>query len=178
MAVSQRPFDHVVTEHGGVVLSVLRGVVGSADADDCWQETFIAALRAYPQLRPGSNVRGWLVTIAHRKAVDALRARSRRAVSVAEPEPTDTWSAESSSQTDAVLDGMVTAALWARVGSLPEKQRLAVAYRFGADLDYEEIAVLIGCSRDAARRSVFEGVRRLRRHSSEITSEITSEGES
>ncbi len=164
-----------MTDHGGAVLQVLRGVVGPVDADDCWQETFIAALRAYPQLRPDSHVRGWLVTIAHRKAIDALRARGRRAVPVQELEPAAALRPDSPSAMDAVLDGMVSAELWAQVGSLPEKQRLAVAYRYGADLDYEEIAGLLGCSREAARRSAFEGIRQLRRH---VTTESATEGES
>ena len=43
------------------------------DADDAWSETFLSALRAYPTLRPGSNVEAWLVTIAHRKAIDQAR---------------------------------------------------------------------------------------------------------
>src|SRR5581483_8181637 len=75
------PFEAVVSEHGPVVMRVCRALLGPADADDAWSETFLAALRAYPGLRPGSNVRGWLVTIAHRKAIDQLRARARR------PEP-------------------------------------------------------------------------------------------
>ena len=63
----------------------LVAAVGSSDAEDCFQETFIAALRAYPRLRAGSNLRAWVLTIAHRKALDAHRARSRRAVPVADP---------------------------------------------------------------------------------------------
>ena len=160
MAVGLQPFEDVVAEHGAVVLAVLRGVVGAADADDCWQETFIAALRAYPRLRTDSNVRGWLVTIAHRKAIDLLRSRGRGAVVMADlPTP---GHSQADAELDAVLDRVEGTALWERVGSLPGKQRLAVAYRFGADLDYEAIAVLLGCSRDAARRNVFEGIRRLR----------------
>src|SRR5690348_5905794 len=72
------PFESVVAEHAAVVMRVCRALLGPADADDAWSETFLAALRAYPELRPGSNVRGWLATIAHRKAIDQLRARSRR----------------------------------------------------------------------------------------------------
>ena len=62
----------------------LRGAVGRGDAEDCFQETFLAALRAYPKLRDGGNLRGWLLTIAHRKAIDHHRARGRRPVPVAE----------------------------------------------------------------------------------------------
>ena len=56
--------------------------VGPVDADDCYQETWLAALRAYPRLRDASNLRSWILTIAHRKAIDHVRsvraARRRR----------------------------------------------------------------------------------------------------
>ena len=66
-----------MAEHGPVVMRVCRALLGPADAEDAWAETFVSALQAYPRLRPESNVRGWLVTIAHRKAIDVIRARQR-----------------------------------------------------------------------------------------------------
>ncbi len=75
-----RPFDEIVEEHGTVVMRVCRALLGPDDAQDAWSDTFLAALRAYPELRPDSNVRGWLVTIAHHKAVDVIRKRSRQRV--------------------------------------------------------------------------------------------------
>ncbi len=74
--MSRPPFDQVVVDHGEVVLRVCRAVVGRHDAEDAWSETFRAALVAYPGLRPDSNIRAWLVTIAHRKAIDVTRARA------------------------------------------------------------------------------------------------------
>ncbi|MGF1661607.1 MAG: RNA polymerase sigma factor [Kineosporiaceae bacterium] len=156
------PFDTVVSEHGPVVLRVLRGALGASDADDAWQETFLSALRAYPRLRADSDVRAWLVTIAHRKAIDAARARGRRAVPVDELPEAPAVPGAASDPPEAVVDVLALAGLWHRVAALPEKQRLAVAYRYGGDLGYEEIGQLLGCSGEAARRSAFEGVRRLR----------------
>ena len=78
------PFEAIVTRHGPMVLRVCRAVLGWADADDAWSETFLAALRAYPDLPADANVEAWLVTIAHRKAIDVTRAAARRAVPVAE----------------------------------------------------------------------------------------------
>src|SRR5437867_3537824 len=72
-----RPFEDIVDEHGPVVMRVCRALLGSHDADDAWSDTFLSAMQAYPDLRPDSNVRGWLVTIAHRKAIDHIRKRSR-----------------------------------------------------------------------------------------------------
>ncbi len=78
------PFETIVSQHGPMVLRVCRAVLGWADADDAWSETFLAALRAYPDLPADANVEAWLVTIAHRKAIDVTRAAARRAVPVAE----------------------------------------------------------------------------------------------
>ena len=79
------PFEAVVAQHGATVLRVVRAVVGHADADDAWSDTFLAALKAYPQLPADANIEAWLVTIAHRKAIDIARSASRRAVPVADP---------------------------------------------------------------------------------------------
>ena len=80
------PFQLLIDEHAGDVMAVLRGAVGRVDADDCFQETFLSALRAYPKLGDSGNLRGWLITIAHRKAIDHHRAKGRRPVPVAEVE--------------------------------------------------------------------------------------------
>jgi RNA polymerase sigma factor (sigma-70 family) len=146
------PFQVVLDEHRDDVYRFLRASVGPNEADDCFQETFISALRAYPRLRADSNLRGWLFTIAHRKALDAHRARNRRAVPVAElPE----------SVGDPLMNGGEPE-LWKEVAGLPAKQRAAVLLRFAGDLAYRDIGEAIGCSEEAARRSVHEGLQKLR----------------
>jgi RNA polymerase sigma factor (sigma-70 family) len=129
--------------------------VGPGEAEDCFQETFLAALRAYPRLRDASNLKSWVLTIAHRKALDAHRARRRR------PEPVE---AVPDAASVATLDGEAAGdpALWGAVRSLPPKQRAAVVHRFVADLPYREIGQVMGTTEEAARRSVHEGVRKLR----------------
>lgn len=147
------PFQTVLDDHSTAVMGILRGAVGRDGAEDCFQETFLAALRAYPKLRDASNVRGWLLTIAHRKAIDHHRARGRQPVPVADvPEVP-------------VEDGIPDPdrRLWAAVGALPPKQRAAVALRYGSDLPHSEIAAALGCSPEAARRSLHEGLKRLRK---------------
>src|SRR5947209_5420139 len=150
-----QPFDSVVSEHGAMVMRVCRALLGPVEADDAWSETFLAALRAYPELRPGSNVAGWLATIAHHKAIDQLRARGRGAEPVADlgqghfgadpgPEPADTE-------------------LHRALGTLATKQRLAVVYRYLADLSYGDVGALLECSEAAARRNAADGIARLRR---------------
>src|SRR5262245_63449157 len=100
------------------------------DAEDAWSETFLAALRAYPTLRPGSNVEAWLVTIAHRKAIDQARARARR------PLPVDPLRERpASSKADRSDDD-----LWAARKALPFKQRVAVAYHYVVGMPYADVA--------------------------------------
>jgi RNA polymerase sigma factor (sigma-70 family) len=147
------PFQALLDDHAAAVMAVLRGAVGRVDAEDCFQETFLAALRAYPRLDDDRNLRGWLLTIAHRKAIDQHRANGRRPLPVAEPEELGGATAEP--QLD---DG-----LWALVGALPPKQRAAVALRYACGLPHAEIAAALGCSPDAARRSLHEGLKRLRK---------------
>lgn len=148
------PFETVVAEHGAVVLRVCRAVLGPDDAEDAWSETFLAALRAYPRLRPDSDVRAWLVTIAHRKAIDGYRARRRA------PLPVETLPHEPA-VTD--VDESVDPELLAAVDALPDKQRQVVAYRYLADLSYPAIAAIVGGSEAAARRSAADGIATLRR---------------
>jgi RNA polymerase sigma factor (sigma-70 family) len=126
--------------------------VGRSEADDCFQETFIAALRAYPRLRPDSNLRAWVLTIAHRKALDAHRARARRAAPVADVADQATPLVPPRDET-----------LWGAVEQLPSRQRSAVVLRYVADLPHRDIAVAIGCSEEAARRSLHEGLTKLRK---------------
>jgi len=152
--VALPPFQTLLDEYGGAVYGFLVASVGPADADDCFQEACIAALRSYRDLDHASNLRAWLFTIAQRKAIDSHRARGRRAVPVAAvPE-------QSAPVTD-LLDEREP--LWARVRALPEKQRAAVFLRSVADLSYEEVASVLRCSQDAARRNVHEGLSALRK---------------
>ncbi|HEY1574828.1 MAG TPA: sigma-70 family RNA polymerase sigma factor [Pseudonocardiaceae bacterium] len=148
-----RPFEQVVTEYGPTVLRVCRAVLGPVDAEDAWSETFLAALRAYPDLPADANVEAWLVTIAHRKAIDVTRAAARRPVAVATvPErPTREGRPED-------WDGD----LWRALAELPTKQRTAVAYHYLAGLRYAEIAEITGQTTDAARRAAADGMRTLR----------------
>jgi RNA polymerase sigma factor (sigma-70 family) len=146
------PFQRLLDEHAAEVMSVLRGAVGRGDAEDCFQETFLAALRAYPKLKDDGNLRGWLLTIAYRKAVDYHRANGRRPVPVAEVAEV------------AVSDPpLPNNEIWEAVGALPPKQRAAVALRYACDLPHAEIAAALGCSPEAARRSLHEGIKRLRK---------------
>lgn len=161
MSAGLPPFQRFLDAEREVVWRFLVSVVGATEAEDCFQETFIAALRAYPRLRRDSNMRAWVLTIANRKAIDAHRARARRAVPVAEPRAIEARDGHSLDATEAVLAG--DAALWEAVGGLPARQRSAVVLRYVNDLAHREIAAAIGCSEEAARRSLHEGLTKLRK---------------
>ena len=148
------PFETLIDAHAPELHRFLAGCVGPTEAEDCLQETFMSALRAYPRLRHGDNLRAWLYTIARRKATDAVRRMTRRPtreleggvdpIAPPEPEPLD--------------DG-----IWGVVRSLPTKQRDALVHRFVLDLAYGEIGARMGTSEEAARQNVSAGLRRLRR---------------
>jgi len=157
------PFDAVVTQHGPAVLRVARAVVGPVDADDAWSETFLAALRAYPDLPADANVEAWLVTIAHRKAIDVVRAASRRAVPMAEPpERQHATNLDMSTDRDAGIDPDAGIDLVAAVAALPDKQRRAVAYHYFGGLPYADVADVLGGTATAARRAAADGIAALR----------------
>jgi RNA polymerase sigma factor (sigma-70 family) len=146
------PFQSLLDRHADDVLGFLVASVGPQEAEDCFQETLLAALRGYPRLEDAGNLRGWLLTIAHRKAIDHHRARTRAAMPIAEPP-------EAAAQSQNGRDP----GLWRAVAALPPKQRGAVALRFASDLPYREIGAALDCSEEAARRSVHEGLKRLRK---------------
>ncbi len=173
MRTTQQPFEEAVRRHGVTVLRVCRALLGAgADADDAWSETFLAALRAWPELTEGANVEAWLVRIAQRKAIDLIRAR--REVPVAEfPELHRAGSAAAGAAAGArggvVSNGSTPADpadsdadVWRAVAALPERQRLAIAYHYLGGLPHTETARLIGGSPEAVRRAAADGIRRLR----------------
>jgi RNA polymerase sigma factor (sigma-70 family) len=161
MSARLPPFQRFLVAEREVVWRFLVSSVGISEAEDCFQETFIAALRAYPRLRPDSNLRGWVLTIAQRKALDAHRARARHAQPVEDAAGIATRNGAAPS-----AGGQAPAhdeALWEAVGELPERQRSAVVLRYVADMPHREIAAAIGCSEEAARSSLSAGLSKLRK---------------
>jgi len=153
MAARLPPFERVVELHGPALMRFCVAEAGPTRADDCFQETLLAALRAYPSLREVRAIRSWLFSIAARKAIDLHRAEIRA------PEPSSDLEALGAACEAEERDP----ALWARVRELPPKQRQAVALRYAANLSHADVAEVMGTSGAAARRNVFEGLARLRK---------------
>lgn len=146
------PFQTFLDDQRDTVFRFLVATVGPDEAEDCFQETFISALRAYPRLKPDSNLRAWVLKIAHRKALDLFRARKRRPLPVEEvPERAVMASPNGSSE------------VWTVARDLPARQREALLFRFAADLPYSDVAEALGCTEEAARQRVSEAVRNLRK---------------
>jgi RNA polymerase sigma factor (sigma-70 family) len=148
------PFQALIDDHAPELHRFLVASVGPTDAEDCLQETFLSALRAYPRLRHADNLRAWLYVIAQRKATDAVRARQRHRAG----------------DLDGIAEGRLASAphrsfddgLWGSVRALPAKQRAALVHRFVFDLAYREVGERMGISEEAARQNVSAGLRRLR----------------
>lgn len=148
------PFQTLIDAYAAPVYRFLVAQVGPLEAEDCWQETFLAALKAYPRVKD-DNLRSWILTIAHNKALDSHRGRARRPTPLAEVPESDAVS-------DRPMDGV-----WEIVRTLPEKQRAGVVLRYANDLPYAEIARIAGTSEAAARQNVRAGLKRLRREMSD-----------
>ncbi|HEX3218840.1 MAG TPA: sigma-70 family RNA polymerase sigma factor [Candidatus Limnocylindria bacterium] len=156
-AVTLPPFQLLVDRHAGELHRFLAASIGPDLAEDCLQDTLISALRAYPRLRHGQNLRAWLYTIAHNKATDAVRRMARRPASV-ELDGMPPGREPSHPAHEPADDG-----LWLRVRALPGRQRAAVVHRFVMDLDYRAIGELMGTTEEAARQNVSAGLKRLRK---------------
>src|SRR5262245_53562123 len=141
-------FEQFYEEQRGVVFGFLARRLGRERAEDAFQETFFRALRAYPKLRDGRNLRAWALTIAEHVAID----EHRRNRSEGEPSEQEAWD---SLPPYAQLEHLVA--------GLPPTERAAVVLRYGYDLDYERIGAVLESNADAARQATSSGVRRLRK---------------
>ena len=147
------PFQQLLDAHGRDVHRFLVATVGRSDADDCYQETWLAALRAYPRLRDASNLRELDPDRRPPQGDRSLRARGAHGRCPSRRFPSRPAPGRGRPADDE---------LWALVRELPNKQRTAVALRYVADAPYAEISAVMGTSEEAARRNVHEGLKRLR----------------
>lgn len=146
------PFHGFYVAHRTPVLRLLVGMVGPVDAEDCFQETFLKALRAWPPPVAGRQLEAWVLTIAHRAAIDLLRSRGREQASEALPERS----------TEDDLSALEATELWDAVRGLTARQRAAVVLRTVLDRSHAQAAEVLGCSEDAARRSFADAIAALR----------------
>jgi RNA polymerase sigma factor (sigma-70 family) len=147
------PFQAFLETNRAVVYRFLTVAVGPQEVDDVFQETFLAALRAYPRVREPAKLDRWILAIASRKAIDHHRGAARRALPTDEPPERPVVDQPPTDPGDP---------LWAAVRALPARQRVAVVHRHVLDRGYAEIAELMGSSEQTARANVYRGTKRLR----------------
>lgn len=146
------PFQELVDAYWPDVARLSYALAGPDEGADCAQQVWEQALAAYPRLRHTGNLKGWLLTITHRVAVDGHRARIRRPVPVATTP--DTAGSVDVREPDPQL--------WAAVRRLPERHRVAIALRYVLDLDHAEIARQLNTTQTMSRRLVSDGLATLR----------------
>jgi len=155
LVVMLPPFYELVDAYWRDVARLCLAMAGPDDGEDAAQRAWLNALRAYPSLKHGRNLKGWLLTVAARAAIDGHRDRARRPVPMADPpERTSSGLGEPD-----VLPGD---GIWALVAELPERERVAVGLRYALDQPHAEIAATIGVSEAMSRRLVSDGLAKLR----------------
>ena len=142
------PFERFYLEHRDVVLGFLRRRLGAHASEDAFQETFLRALRAYDRLEHGDHLRAWVLTIAARLVIDT--GRRTRPVSHELPELPVEDGRPGYAQIEHLAD------------RLPPTERAAVVLRYAYDLAYDDIALALDSTPEAARQAASSGVRRLR----------------
>lgn len=154
------PFQQLVDAHWRDVARLAHALAGPVDGDDVAQQAWTQALAAYPRLGSTSNLRGWLLTITSRCAMDVHRSRGRRAV----PAPDIAVIGEVSGR--ALANGpekdRPDESLWSHVADLPERQRHAVVLKYVVDLDHPSIAKALDTTPTMSRRLVSDGLAALR----------------
>jgi RNA polymerase sigma factor (sigma-70 family) len=155
-------FDDTLARYGAEIYRfALHLTRNRSDADDLYQETALKAYRAWDRLPCDANHRAWLYRIASNTFLSEKRKtnrlRSLDADGAAEAIPA------AIRDDDGRLDaGTLLREVEAFIENLPPKQRVALVQRKYLDIGYAEIAAILGCSEEAARRSVHEALKKLR----------------
>jgi RNA polymerase sigma-70 factor (ECF subfamily) len=158
-------FDKIMERHQREIMRYLLRVSGNrADAADLFQETWLRAYRAYPRLKPASDIRPWLYAIAVNLSRNRARDGARRArVFVAEaregPAANRSGGVHHALQDN---DGYAAVHLRELMSALPARQREALHLRYIAGLDYAGIATAMNCSQQSARANVSQALKKLK----------------
>jgi RNA polymerase sigma-70 factor (ECF subfamily) len=143
-------FGELLERHEREIFAYALRLTGDRDdADDVYQETFLAAFRGWPPPRRGQE-RAWLYRIATNKVIDRAR-RAKRLVRLSDlrlaaPD----------------RDGESIADLTAAVKVLPPGQRAAFVLRKLEGLEYADVARVLECSEEAARSRVAEAMKKVK----------------
>jgi RNA polymerase sigma factor (sigma-70 family) len=147
--------EHAYRESYGRFLRLAVALLGDADQGrDAVQETFAHALRARADLRHLESVNGWL----WRTLVNVCLAEKRR--------PVDRFDATGEREMNGYIDDLPE--VRAAVAALPERQRLVLFLRHYADLDYQQIAEVVGIQRGTVAATLNSAHRKVRKELTEV----------
>lgn len=153
-------FTTMVERHAPSLYRYAWSITGDPhDADDVYQETLLKAFRAWRRLPDDANHRAWLFRIASNTWISDRRKHGRvhelgdeaHAIATHDPDVPDRLHARET------LHAVTSA-----IELLPPRQRAALVLRKYHDMDYCEIGAVLECSEDAARASVYQGLKKLR----------------
>ena len=158
------PFEEALSRHEREIMRfLLRMTRDQNDALDLFQETWLRAYRAYPQLDSEQGLRPWLYRIATNLCRNRARDNMRRARVISngdDPTGDDHHLASASVAGGGRHEGVIH--LRRAIAGLPHKQGQALMMRKFAGLEYEEIGVALECSADSARASVYQALKKLK----------------
>lgn len=163
-------FEDLVEAHTAELYAYLWRMLGNpSEAQDCLQDSFLRAYRAYGRLNGEANTRAWLYKIATNTARTQLKRRGQHAVGSAE-------FLENLASSRTAVDVQVEqrarlAQVHAAVMALPYKQRAALILRKYQEMDYAEIGEALNCSPASARANVYQGLKKLRKQLADEVSE-------
>lgn len=151
-------YDDVSPVVFGTTLKVLRN---QALAEEVTQDVFLELWRLAPRFdRSKGSPRAWAATIAHRRAVDRVRAEeSSRARDEADSRLADVAHDVVTDQVTANLD---QAAVLASLAQLPDRQREAISLAYYGGHTYREVAVLLDTPEGTIKTRIRDGMIRLR----------------
>jgi RNA polymerase sigma factor (sigma-70 family) len=142
---SEQAFEALVDRHRGPLLEFCRRMLGSRDdAEDIVQQTFLVAWGEITRAESPRSLRPWLYGIARHRCLTLLRARRVRSVADAPEIAIDHVADEVAMRDD-------LRALLTDLARLPGDQRAALVLAELGDVSYEEIARLLGCSREKVK---------------------------
>lgn len=161
-AISERDetaLEAIYRQHGGAVKTVARRVLNDdALADDVVQDVFVTLWRA-PERYDASrgSLRTFLLTVAHRRAVDVVRsevARSQREEKSPPPETVVDLDSEIWQRTQSALVRQAVAALG-------DDERKAISLAYFGGLSYIEVARKLGEPEGTVKSRIRSGMRKL-----------------
>ena len=144
--------------HRDEIFAYLWRLIPGDQAEDCLQETFLRAFRAYERTAPDSNYRAWLYKIATNVARSAHTRRQRDMTR----ELNHPIASEGRTLLDSVIFRDDLKVVLQAVETLPHKQRAALMMRKYQEMDYRDIGVALECSPATARAHVYQALKKLR----------------